>query len=106
MTTFQKRFLQAKDLSELRWIDIAKKSGLSKASISQYKNGVHIPDYDALYKLSKALGLSMEWLSGADVPIVSEDVKLLNRYRRLNDAGKAEFMRILDTLLTVEKYKR
>lgn len=37
MGIFQKRFIQANEQSELRWIDIANRSGLDKASISQYK---------------------------------------------------------------------
>ncbi len=111
MEIFQKRFLKAKELSGLRWIDIANRSGLDKASISQYKNGLHIPEPEALYRLSVVLGVSMEWLTGADVPIVPDkvtvpDSKILNRYHQLNDLGKQEFTRFLDNLLSYEQYKR
>ena len=114
METFQKRFLEAKDQSGLRWIDIAKRSGLDKASISQYKNGVHVPEPDALFKLAVALNVSMEWLTGADVSLeqrkvarVPTDVmEILNRYQQLNDLGKSKFMRLLDNLLADENYKR
>lgn len=107
MTTFQKRFIQAKEQSGLRWIDIAKQSGLDKASISQYKNGVHVPEPDALYKLAVALNVSMEWLTGADIPTASVgDSEVLNRYHQLNDLGKSEFMRFLDGLSSDKKYKR
>lgn len=110
MEIFQQRFLKAKELSELRWIDIAKRSGLDKASISQYKNGVHVPEPDALYKLANVLNVSMEWLTGADVPMTAdkamEEKNILNRYHQLNDAGKVEFTRFLNTLLSDESYKR
>lgn len=111
MESFQKRFLQAKEISGLRWIDIANKSGLDKASISQYKNGVHIPEQDALYKLASALNVSMEWLSGADVPmetrkITIEDSEILNCYHKLNSTGRVEFMRFLDDLLSNDEYAR
>lgn len=115
MEIFQKRFIKAKEKSGLRWIDIANRSGLDKASISQYKNGIHTPEPDALYRLSVVLNVSMEWLTGADVPMVADkvadkvtvnDKKILNRYRQLNDFGKAEFMRFLNELLTDEKYTR
>jgi transcriptional regulator with XRE-family HTH domain len=107
MEIFQQRFLQAKEQSGLRWVDIANQSGLDKASISQYKNGVHVPEPDALYKLSMVLGVTMEWLTGADVPKVTVgDRNIINRYHRLNDRGKAEFMRFLDTLLSDKNYKR
>lgn len=103
MEIFQKRFLQAKEESGLRWVDIAKRSGLDKASISQYKNGIHVPEPDALYRLSVTLGVSMEWLTGADVAV--EDSKIINRYHQLNDLGKQEFMRLLDNLSSDKKYK-
>lgn len=107
MTTFQKRFIQAKEQSGLRWVDIANRSGLDKASISQYKNGVHTPEPDALYRLAVALNVSMEWLTGADIPLASvDDSKILNRYHQLNDLGKQEFMQFLDELLSDEKHKR
>lgn len=107
MEIFQKRFIQAKEQSGLRWIDIASRSGLDKASISQYKNGVHTPEPDALYRLAVALNVSMEWLTGADIPTVSvDDSEIINRYHQLNDLGKQEFMRFLDDLSSDEKYKR
>lgn len=104
MEIFQKRFIQAKEQSGLRWIDIANRSGLGKASISQYKNGIHIPEPDALYRLSVVLNVSMEWLTGAEVSV--DDSGLLNRYHQLNDAGRVEFMRFLDDLSSDERYKR
>ena len=104
MEIFQKRFNQAKELSGLRWIDIANRSGLDKASISQYKNGVHIPEPDALYRLATTLNVSMEWLTGAEVSV--DDSNILNRYHSLNDLGKLEFMRFLGDLVSNEKYKR
>lgn len=67
--SFTKRFNEAKEIRNLRWIDIAIKSGLDKASISQYKNGVHIPEQEALYKLATALNVNIEWLMGYDVPM-------------------------------------
>lgn len=104
MTTFQKRFLQAKERSGLRWIDIANRSGLDKASISQYKNGVHTPEPDALYRLAVALKVSMEWLTGAEVSV--GDSEILNCYHQLNDLGRVEFMRFLDGLSSDERYRR
>lgn len=104
METFQRRFLQAKEQSGLRWIDIAKRSGLDKASISQYKNGVHIPEPDALYRLSVALNVSMEWLTGAEVSV--SDSEILNQYHKLNDLGKSEFVQLLNVLLLDKKYTK
>ena len=105
MGTFRERFIQAKEESGLRWVDIAKRSGLDKASISQYKNGVHIPEPDALYRLAVTLNVSMEWLSGSGTVTVT-DQQLINRYHQLNELGKAEFMRFLDILQSNQQYKQ
>lgn len=104
MEIFQQRFIQAKEQSGLRWIDIANLSGLDKASISQYKNGVHTPEPDALYRLADVLNVSMEWLTGAEISV--SDSKILNRYHQLNDLGKLEFIQFLDGLSSDPKYKR
>lgn len=104
MGIFQKRFIQAKERSGLRWIDIANQSGLDKASISQYKNGVHVPEPDALYRLALALNVSMEWLTGAEIE--ESDSELLNQYHQLNELGKSELIQFLDDLSSDQKYKK
>ena len=104
MGIFQQRFIQAKEQSGLRWIDIANRSGIDKASISQYKNGVHIPEPDALYHLAIALNVSMEWLTGAEISV--SDSKLLNQYHQLNELGKSELIQFLDDLSSDQKYKK
>ena len=104
MGIFQQRFIQAKEQSGLKWIEIANRSGLDKASISQYKNGVHTPEPDALYPLSVALNVSMEWLTGAEISV--SDSEILNRYHQLNDLGKSELIQFLDDLLSDQKYKK
>ena len=104
MKLFRQRFIQAKEQSGLRWIDIANRSGLDKASISQYKNGVHTPEPDALYRLALALIVSMEWLTGAEISV--SDSKILNQYHQLNDLGKSELIQFLDDLSSNQKYKK
>ena len=79
--SFRKRFIEAKEIRNLRWVDIANKAGLEKASISQYKNGVHIPEPDALYKLATALNVNIEWLMGHDAPM--ENVHSINEKETL-----------------------
>lgn len=104
MKLFRQRFIQAKEQSGLRWIDIANRSGLDKASISQYKNGVHTPEPDALYRLALALNVSMEWLTGAEISV--SDSEILNQYHQLNDLGKSELIQFLDDLSSNQKYKK
>ena len=43
METFQKRLIQAMEIRGMRQVDLAEKSGLPKAQISQYKSGKYEP---------------------------------------------------------------
>jgi transcriptional regulator with XRE-family HTH domain len=49
--------------------ELANKSGVSKASISQYINGSHAPSNLSSGKLAKVLNVSPLWLMGFDVPM-------------------------------------
>ena len=66
--TFTDRLRTAMDLRGTRAIDLARDTGLSKARISQYTNGIYVPKADALHKLARALDVADLWLEGYDVP--------------------------------------
>ena len=65
--TFQNRLLQAMQIRNTKAVDLAKRTGLSKAQISQYTNGIYEAKQTALYKLAVALDVSEAWLMGYDV---------------------------------------
>ena len=67
--TFTDRLRTAMDLRGTRAIDLARDTGLSKARISQYTNGIYVPKADAMHKLARALDVSDLWLEGYDVPM-------------------------------------
>ena len=68
MEVFQKRLLEAMTLRGMRASDLVKRTGLSKARISQYVNGKFIPKSDAILLLADALQVSELWLMGKDAP--------------------------------------
>ena len=67
--TFRNRLIKAMEIRGMRQVDLAEKSVLPKAQISQYKSGKYEPMQDALYKLAKALSVNVAWLMGHDVPM-------------------------------------
>lgn len=67
--TFVKRLLKAMELRDIKAAELAKKSGISKPSISQYMNGIYEANSKSLYKLSRALNVDPAWLMGHDVPM-------------------------------------
>lgn len=47
--------------------ELSRKSGVNKASISQYRNGTHKPGNVSSGKMAEVLGVSPVWLMGFDV---------------------------------------
>ena len=66
---FQLRLNHALKVRNMKPVDLAEKTGISKPRISQYTNGVYVPKSDALFKLADALNVSPEWLRGLNVPM-------------------------------------
>lgn len=52
--------------------DLAERSGVSKASISQYINGSHKPSNVSAGKMAEVLEVSPLWLMGFDVPRIKK----------------------------------
>ncbi|MBO5842992.1 MAG: helix-turn-helix domain-containing protein [Clostridia bacterium] len=67
--TFTDRLRLAMDTRGVRAVDLARDTGLSKARISQYTNGIYVPKADAMHKLARALDVADLWLEGYDVPM-------------------------------------
>lgn len=109
----------------MRQVDVAEKSGLDKAQISQYKNGKYEPMQDALYKLAKALNVNVAWLMGHDVPMEvdrceleqkemvcniiekcygSKAYELVELFIKLNNIGKAKALEELSDMVQLSKY--
>lgn len=69
MDNFKNRLNTAMELREKTAAQLSRETGLSKARLSQYINGVYEAKQIALYKLSVALNVSEAWLMGYDVPM-------------------------------------
>ena len=64
MHPFKDRLIEAMELRGMRASELSKRTGLSKARISQYVNGKFIPKSDAVLLLAETLGVSELWLMG------------------------------------------
>lgn len=53
--------------------ELADKSGVSKASISQYVNGSHAPSNISSGKMASILKVNPLWLMGFDVPMLEDN---------------------------------
>ena len=69
MNIIATRLQEALNLRSMRKADLAKKSGISKAAISSYVQGLYIPKGNTIDKLAEVLHVSPLWLQGKDVPM-------------------------------------
>ena len=67
--TFKDRLNKAMALRNMKAIDLSEKTGISKARISQYVNGVYTPKSKSTYIIAQALNVNEIWLMGIDVPM-------------------------------------
>ena len=123
--TFRNRFIEAMQIRGMRQVDVAEKSKLDKAQISQYKTGKYEPMQDALYKLASALNVNVAWLMGHDVPMEidkkqlekevqicelieqcygSKANELVKVFIKLNDTGKEKALERISELAELSKY--
>lgn len=126
--SFQNRLVFAMNSKGVKAAELSKQTGLSKAQISQYVNGIYEAKQIALYKLAVALDVSEAWLMGQDVPmergtstVAPNDLTLLDTIRlrygsetseivtlvsKLNDQGKKRAVQSVSDLAEIEKYRK
>lgn len=124
--TFKNRLVQAMQHRGIKAAELAKRTGLSKAQISQYTNGVYEAKQTALYKLAVALDVSEAWLMGYDVDMErlisqkcaeqtniielmqlhfgSEVTELVQMFSQLNLKGKRKALDSIQDLNKITEY--
>lgn len=69
ISNFSKRFTYALDLRNKSMADISRETGINKASLSQYANGIYSPKQDRIFLIANALDVSPSWLMGFDTDL-------------------------------------
>ena len=106
MSKFTDRLNRAIRIRNIKPIDLANKSGISKSRISQYMNGLYDAKQDALFKIATALDVNVAWLMGHDVPMdidyngLREEIEICEQVQKVY--GKDAFQ-LLSTYLTLNK---
>ena len=72
VATFARRLREGLDVRGMTQAELAKRSGISKSSISRYIKGDWEGKQSAVYELAKALGVTEAWLMGYDVPMEND----------------------------------
>ena len=105
---FKERLQEAMKLRDVTAAELSRKTGLSKAQLSQYVNGTYEAKQLALHKLAVALNVSEVWLMGYDVPcerqiINASDFSEKDKIVILAYRKHPAMQNAVDTLLGIEK---
>lgn len=87
--------------------ELSKKSGVNKASISQYRHGTYKPSNISSGKMGEVLGVNPLWLMGYDVDkyemespfVITVDKKHYDLFEGVNDFALRANKRSVDHLL-------
>lgn len=66
MDAIGKRLIQLKEERGLTSIEMAKKLGVNKSTITRYETGEIKPNVDMMILISQIFGVSLDWLAGFD----------------------------------------
>ena len=101
MYTVYERILKEKGLKNS---DVAKGTGVSNVTLSDWKRGVSIPKTDKLQKIADFLDVSITYLTtGTENNISEQEQKILNLYKSMNESGRERLEEYAEFLS--QKYK-
>lgn len=66
-TSISQRIREGLEINNIKQIELASKTGISRSAISSYIAGRWEPKQSAIFKIAKALNVSEAWLMGFDV---------------------------------------
>ena len=113
---FRARFERALSISGIKASDLAKMTGVSQATLSQYRSGYSTPRKHRLLALAQALGVSAAWLAGLEdhsggiesdilAARYGEDVlEAVELFVRLDALDRVKITTRMEVMLEGEKY--
>ena len=111
--SFSSRLRQAREQANLTQQDFAKKLGVTKNAISNYKNGVSSPKWDILVKVFDVLQVEPNFLYQDDFTfncngnaLTSTQVSLLSVFNELNEEGQGKVIDYAEDLCRTGYYKK
>lgn len=102
MNKFSRRLKIALQENNMKAIDLAKKTGISKSSISDWLSGKYEAKQDKVFVLAETLGVDEGWLMGLDVPMrKSRNINFV--YDQLNSRRKKNVYKFAERQLEAQK---
>ena len=102
MTTYE-RYCKIRDQIGLKDADVARLSGITKSTFSDWKKGLYQPKREKLIKIADVLGVSIEYLmddgktdfNPSNIYLSDKEQEVLTAYRNADNAQKEIINRLL-----------
>lgn len=109
-----RRLQDALDRKGMTPAELSKQSGVSKASISQYLNGSHVPSNISSAKMAEVLGVNALWLMGFELPETNYDIEIfgdnwqtiVDVHKNLNEEGLRRLAEYAKDLMASKRYEK
>lgn len=95
MELIKDRITEALRARDMLPIDLARRSGIDKGSISKYLKGDVLPKQSRIAAMANVLNVSPAWLMGYNVPMERDEIDL----NKLSDTNLARLKAYYDALI-------
>ena len=91
------------DMNGVKSADVARATGISNMTFSDWKNGKSTPKMDKIEKIAKYFGVTTDYMMGkkSEVPSLSmadEHLELIKLYSSLSEADQKAIMQIMRSM--------
>ncbi len=101
MSDFKTRLKEAREAKRWTQADLARKTNLTPAAISQFESGDREPNLDSLRKLSEELGVPLDFLASGkskELQELSDELVLFRNLKGLNKEDQDILMNVYKRL--------
>lgn len=111
MIKFSERLDEALKKRDVSPAELARRIGVNEGAISNYRRGRYSPKQNRVEEIATALGVSIAWLMGADVPMYKEksspelseeEKELLELFRSLPEDKQKMVLEMLKAALSTK----
>lgn len=105
MEEFKDRLKEALDLRQMMPVELARKSGINKGSISKYLKGGYLPKQNNIGAMAEALNVSPTWLMGYNVTMDGELLPPEIQLDKLTEENRTRILAYYQALIDSQEVK-
>ena len=99
MEKIKDRIAEALRVKQMKPVDLARKSGINKGTISKYLKGDYLPKQNNIGAIAKALDVSPAWLMGYDLTMDGKELPTDIEIQKLSPENKARLLAYYQALI-------